>query len=139
MKEKRIITKEMVDYVENHRDGNVRYDKSFVIKEGEECTVDGVSSVHENCIKISFADGRACVLPADLFDIDPIAYASMLENERKREKYNRLVDWNGVRIKAATAALQGICSNGKILQSIPEKVANVCVVLADTLIKELQK
>lgn len=140
MKKKVKVTQEMVDWVESHREGKMRYDKEFWLELGEEIVVEKASGVYFH-ITLA-ARGGGCMLPAHLFDIDPVTYNAKLEAEEARAEEIANTNWTKVRNQAAIEAMTQLINREGVDQGTYlsyELVARNAVKYADALVKELQK
>ena len=120
------ITKKIVDFVEAHKgNGDFRYSKDFVVKEGEECTpkerriIDGTELV-----ELVFGDGRGFLLPIAVIDAD-IGKLPVFDWSEYRRETARMIMIELVRHDPSTW--------------FPESMAQRSVELTDSLIKCLNK
>ena len=130
------ITKKIVDFVEAHKgNGDFRYSKNFVVKEGEECTpkekriIDGTELV-----KLMFDDGRGFLLPITVIDADIEIEKKVVEDIGKLPVF----DWSEYRRETARMIMIELVRHNPSTW-FPESMAQRSVELTDSLIKCLNK
>lgn len=133
--------------------------KARLLNVGDELEVNGmIQRTDDNVdfLELKYGEEKF-YLQADLFSFDKEAYKAELEAENKKREIQRLekmreqdrkeflehYNWNGLRCKAAVAAMQGFIING--ISDVGSKednmkyLASTSVQVADALIKELQE
>lgn len=141
-----IITKEIADYIEEHKNRekySVIYQKDFEVKEGDVWYLEGISQSEGNVL-LQKKTGEVFCLPMYFVPQESVGkLLEEIEERNMREEFQEKlkdVDWTAYRLETARQIAITSLNNSLNKEFIPdyEKMMVWSVAMTDKLIKELR-